>query len=92
MVAHMIRIGHRPEPGLTVGFSSTPVIADVDDAITSSGRIDPYKGAPVGEKVWYEFTVTEADILAAHWLINTQTITYQEEGKTSQMMLEGSVQ
>lgn len=81
MVAHLIRIGQRPSVGQEVGFSVRPSEAELDD-------FDVSKMTPVGEKVWYRISVTQADIDLAHALINDQRATYKEAGggKVSQIL------
>lgn len=88
-VAHLIRIGQRPPVGVEFGFSAQVKSGDASEVVSASGQIDHTKARAVSEKVWYQITVTQADIDAAQALINSQRLTYREE-KTSQMMGEAS--
>lgn len=89
VVAHAIRLGKRPPVGIEIGFSQEIREGDAEEAISVSGEVDIAKTRPISEKIWCQITVTQADIDAAHALINDQKITYREAGgKVSQMYTE----
>lgn len=91
VVAHVVRLGKRPPVGTCIGFSRQLKEGYEDEAVSPSGDIDITKTTSVGEKMWCRITVTEADIAAAHALINAQKITYREAGgKISQMIRENN--
>lgn len=77
IVAHMIRIGSRPQVGVEVGFSRQMKQGEVDDVVSASGEIDFEKATPVEEKIWCQIRVTDRDIEAAHALINEQKASYR---------------
>lgn len=86
IVAHAVRLGKRPAVGTEIGFSQEIRQGDAEEAISATGEINVTRTKPISEKVWMQITVTQADIEAAHALINSQKINYREAGgKVSQM-------
>jgi hypothetical protein len=81
-IAHAIRLGKRPPVGDTLGFSAR--ISEVE--AESIDTVDMTRAVPLTDKAWFQFTITQADIDAAHKLINDQAVTYREP-KTSTMKL-----
>lgn len=87
IIAHLIRIGERPPLGRVIGFSQQIREGEVADVVSASGAIDHTKAPAITPKVWYQITVNQADINAAHALINSQQLSYREK-KTSQIIEE----
>lgn len=89
VIAHAIRLGKRLPVGVEISFSQEIREGFADEALSPTGEIDVTKTKPITEKRWLRFNVTQADIDAAHELINSQKIKYRETGgKVSQMMTD----
>ncbi len=65
-IAHAIRLGKRPAPGLVMDF--TLRVEQIEEEDFATGRFD--LATPVSETVEYEFTITQKDIDAGIRLIN----------------------
>jgi hypothetical protein len=78
-IAHALRLGRHPAPGLVIDF--TLCVEQIEEEDFATGRLD--LATPVSEKVRYEFTITQEDIDAGIRLINEEAAVYREPKLTT---------
>ena len=78
-IAHAIRLGKCPPPGLVMGFNIQ--VRQIEETDLAAGELE--KAVDLSEKVPFEFVVTEEDIEAGKRLINEQRATYREPKLTT---------
>jgi hypothetical protein len=87
-IAHAIRLGKCPKPGMVMGGKFQ--IESIEKADFEAGNLE--KATPESETVEIEFTVTQDDIAAAIAAINAQRAQYRSPKTTTMHMRRGGVQ